>query len=82
MILTKANLTLFRGKTLDFIFLLSLLAMKREVEHQLAGTIREKKCKTLEVKDASLLNMRSYTADQFGMLTCLGGVCLYGPSLS
>lgn len=69
VVLTETGLTFLGGDPLHLVLPLPLLSMKREIEHQQADPVREKKCKALVAKDAAVLNMRPDTANQFRVLT-------------
>lgn len=74
VVFTKSGLAFLRGQSLWLVFPLPPLPMQGEVEHQLAGSIREEKRKALVANDAALQDMRPHAANQFSVLTCLGGI--------
>ena len=52
----------------------ALLAMKREIEEQLAHAVAQEQCKTLVAEDALMLDMGEHLADELTLATALRGV--------
>ena len=74
MVLTEAGLPFLVRQSLLPAWLSSFLAMKREVEHQLAQTIGIKQSQTLVAKDGLMLNMREHLADELTLTSALGSI--------
>ena len=76
MILAVSGFALLVRQSLLLVRLAALLAMKREVEEQLAHAIAQKQRQTFVAEDALMLDMRENLADKFTLATTLWSVCI------
>ena len=76
MILAISGLTLLVRQPLLPVWLAPFLAMKREVEEQLAQTITQQQCHTFVSEDALVLKVREYLADELTLASALRSVCV------
>ena len=76
IILAIPGFALHVRQSLLLVRLAALLAMKREVEEQLAHAIAQKQRQTFVAEDALMLDMRENLADKFTLATTLWSVCI------
>ena len=74
MVLSETSLPLLVRQSLFPAWFPSFLAMKGEVEHQLAQTIGIKQSQTLVAKDSLMLNMGEHLADELTLASALGSI--------
>jgi len=74
MVLCETSLPFLVRQTLFPVWLPPFLAMKREVEHQLAKTVSIKQSQTLVAKDGLMLNMGEHLADELTLTSTLGSI--------
>jgi len=76
MVLAISGLTFLVCQSLLLVRLASLLAMKREVEEQLAHAIAQEQCQALVAKDGLVLKVREHLADELTLASALGSVSI------
>ena len=74
MVLSETSLPLLVRQSLFPAWFPSFLAMKGEVEHQLAQTIGIKQSQALVAKDSLMLNMGEHLADELTLASALGSI--------
>ena len=74
MVLSETSLPLLVRQPLFPVWLSSFLAMKGEVEHQLAQTVGIEQGQTLVAKDGLVLNMGEHLADELTLASALGSI--------
>ena len=74
MILAISGFALFVRQSLLLVWLTALLAMKREIEKQLAHAIAQKQRQTFVAEDTLMLDMREYLADKLTLTSALWSV--------
>ena len=74
MILAVSGFALLVRQSLLLVRLAALLAMKREIEKQLAHAIAQKQRQTFVAEDTLMLDMREYLADKLTLTSTLWSV--------
>ena len=74
MILAVSGFALLVRQSLLLVRLAALLAMKREIEKQLAHTIAQKQRQTFVAEDTLMLDMREHLANKFTLTSALWSV--------
>lgn len=74
MILAVSGFALLVRQPLLLVRLAALLAMKREIEEQLAHAIAQKQRQTFVAKDGLVLKVREHLADEFTLTSALWSV--------